>query len=316
MAMCTSVLLGDPPPSFATPLTLPHHRAVAAINEVIRHHAPYWRSLRIHIPNCVRASLSSPKHRGKGVSKGKGSRKSDLQLLPPAAREDEPSPDSSLEQLAQGLAGLDISQTSDTPTPPTSTPVGGARLKVHVSPQKGASGDEVKSEPSAGQSAASIQPQPVKETASDEAAAGEGAEPEAEGACGWSKAQTCLELFCGAEPGRDTMYVVNPLSWCPHLDNVKPLPPSGIDVFLPCQDCGSAAENWICLTCYQVFCGRYVNGHMLSHGVMSEHHVVLSFADLSVWCYMCEAYIHNKTLLDAKNAAHCAKFGEEIPPWS
>lgn len=47
MAMCTSVLLGDPPPSLVTPLPPPHHSAVATINEVIRHHAPYWRSLRI-----------------------------------------------------------------------------------------------------------------------------------------------------------------------------------------------------------------------------------------------------------------------------
>ncbi|XP_035759947.1 histone deacetylase 6-like, partial [Neolamprologus brichardi] len=84
-----------------------------------------------------------------------------------------------------------------------------------------------------------------------------GAEPEPEGACGWSKPQTSLELMCGADADGSTLYVVDPLSWCPHLDAVKPLPSSGIDVFRPCQDCGSEAENWICLTCYQVFCGRY-----------------------------------------------------------
>lgn len=48
MAMCTRMLLGDHPPPLATPLPPPHHCAVASINEVIRHHAPYWRSLRIH----------------------------------------------------------------------------------------------------------------------------------------------------------------------------------------------------------------------------------------------------------------------------
>lgn len=48
MAMCTSVLLGDPPPALVTPLPPPHHSAVATINEVIRVQAPYWRSLRIH----------------------------------------------------------------------------------------------------------------------------------------------------------------------------------------------------------------------------------------------------------------------------
>lgn len=53
-------------------------------------------------------------------------------------------------------------------------------------------------------------------------------------------------------PRPQTLYVVDPLPWCPHLDAVRPLPPSGLDVFAPCQDCGSEAENWICLTCYQV----------------------------------------------------------------
>lgn len=48
MAMCTSLLLGDPPPSLVTPLPPPHHFAVATITSVIQHHAPYWRSLRIN----------------------------------------------------------------------------------------------------------------------------------------------------------------------------------------------------------------------------------------------------------------------------
>uniref|UniRef100_A0A3Q3IMY8 Histone deacetylase domain-containing protein n=1 Tax=Monopterus albus TaxID=43700 RepID=A0A3Q3IMY8_MONAL len=47
MAMCTSMLLGDPPSSLVTPFPPPHQSAVATINEVIQHHAPYWRSLRI-----------------------------------------------------------------------------------------------------------------------------------------------------------------------------------------------------------------------------------------------------------------------------
>uniref|UniRef100_A0A8P4KPB6 Protein deacetylase HDAC6 n=1 Tax=Dicentrarchus labrax TaxID=13489 RepID=A0A8P4KPB6_DICLA len=178
MAMCTSVLLGDPPPLLGNAPPPPHHSAVATINEVIRHHAPYWRSLRIH------------------------------------------------------------SQSICLP-------------KVRLSPEKVA-----------------------------------------------------------------TLYVVDPLPWCPHLDAVKPLPPSGIDIFQVCQDCGSDAENWTCLTCYQVFCGRYVNEHMVTHGVVSEHPMVLSFSDLSVWCYLCESYVHNQVLFEAKNVAHCAKFGEEIPPWS
>ncbi|KAF1390992.1 hypothetical protein PFLUV_G00063900 [Perca fluviatilis] len=304
MAMCTSMLLGDPPPSLVTPLPPPHHSAVATINSVIRHHAPYWASLRIHIPEAVRASLPALKHRGKRSSKGKG-RKSepsstDKPPLPPTGLEDTTT-ERGLEQLTQGLAGLDISQANRTSA--TSTPVGGARPKVRLiltceGEMKAEPGEvkaepgevkaepgEVKAEPGEGtpeqsQSAESTLPQPqaVAVAASesvaprDSPAGGAGAEPETEGACGWSKPKTSLELTCGGQT--DTpLYVVDPLSWCPHLDAVKPLPPPGIDVFQSCQDCGSDAENWTCLTCYQI-------------------------------------------LFEAKNAAHCAKFGEEIPPWS
>ncbi|KAK9514654.1 hypothetical protein VZT92_025357 [Zoarces viviparus] len=318
MAMCTSVLLGDPPPSLVTPPPPPHHSAMVTINEVIRHHAPYWMSLRIRISESLRLSLPALKHRS---SKGKG-RKSDKSNpnkppLPSAGLEDittEPS----LEQLTQGLAGLDISQTSADHTPATSNEVGGARPKV----RHGEEEVTCKGTPEQSQSAEStlLQPQAVamaleSVAPDDEAAVGVGAEPETEGACGWSKPETSLELMCGGQT--DTpLYVVDPLSWCPHLDAVKPLPPSGIDVFQSCQDCGSGAENWTCLTCYQVLCGRYVNEHMVTHGVVSEHPMVLSFCDLSVWCYLCESYVHHQILLDAKNAAHCSKFGEEIPPWS
>ncbi|KAK5864111.1 hypothetical protein PBY51_001078 [Eleginops maclovinus] len=321
MAMCTSVLLGDPPPSLATPFPPPHHSAVATINEVIRHHAPYWKSLRIRIPESVRVSVPSPKHRGKRSSKGKG-RKSEQSStnkppLPPTGQQNTTT-ECGLEQLTQGLAGLDISQIAANQAPATSTPVGGARPKVRQSPEKVESAALT---PENSQSKDSTQTQDVTAAAPDSVAPGDkpaseaGAGPEEEGACGWSKPQTSLELTCGGQA--DTpLYVVDPLSWCPHLDVVKPLPATGIDIFQPCQDCGSEAENWICLTCYQVFCGRYVNEHMVTHGVVSEHPMVLSFCDLSVWCYLCESYVHNQILFEAKNSAHCAKFGEEIPPWS
>ena len=42
---------------------------------------------------------------------------------------------------------------------------------------------------------------------------------------------------------------------------------------------------------FQVFCSRYVNEHMVKHGESTGHPVVLSYADLSVWCYPCENYI-------------------------
>uniref|UniRef100_A0A674MJX9 Protein deacetylase HDAC6 n=1 Tax=Takifugu rubripes TaxID=31033 RepID=A0A674MJX9_TAKRU len=322
MAMCTSVLLGDPPPALLTPLPPPHHSAVATINEVIRCHAPYWRSLRIHIPESVRASLPSPKDHGKRSSRGKGRKSEETRrdkppMSPPRQRGT--LVDQSLEALTRGLASLDITQTAASPSPATSTPVGGARPKVHRSPQMLTCDQEVKVE-SREQTCSAPRSQPEAQAAVQLAATGSGSAggagpgPEAKGACGGSASQHSMELTRGGQI--NALYVVDPLPWCPHLDAVKPLPPSGVDIFKPCQDCGSEVENWICLTCYQVFCGRYVNEHMVTHGVVAEHPVVLSFSDLSVWCYLCEAYIHNQILFEAKNSAHWAKFGEEMPSWS
>lgn len=50
----------------------------------------------------------------------------------------------------------------------------------------------------------------------------------------------------------------------------------------------------------QVFCGRYVNKHMLVHEANSGHKVALSMADLSVWCYACDSYLDN-------HVSHCIK---------
>uniref|UniRef100_A0A8C6PWG1 Histone deacetylase 6 n=1 Tax=Nothobranchius furzeri TaxID=105023 RepID=A0A8C6PWG1_NOTFU len=205
MAMCTSVLLGDPPPSLSMPLPPPHYGAVKTIVEVIQNHAPYWKSLRIH------------EHLTSCQSKSKASR---------CVSSNQTAHD--LEQLAQGLADLDISQASASQPPPvTSTPVGGARTKVRLS-------SEVK---------------------------------------GLKKVESEVSPATESVLAQTTLYCVNPLTWCPHLDAVKPLPPSGVDIFAQCEDCSSDSENWICLTCYQV-------------------------------------------LFEARNAAHFAKFGEEVPPQS
>uniref|UniRef100_A0A3P8WRL5 Protein deacetylase HDAC6 n=1 Tax=Cynoglossus semilaevis TaxID=244447 RepID=A0A3P8WRL5_CYNSE len=289
MTMCTSMLLGDPPPSLGTPLPHPHHCAVATINEVIRHHSPYWKSLRIQskyrdlflhrslclfvfclfqcslvfpVPASVRTSLPALKHRGKRSSKGKD-RKSEASSADNTI--------DTLDHLTQGLASLDIGQASPNHSSVTSTPVRGSKAEVCLSQE------DVKKEP---KKAESEQSQSEKNPQS---------------------------------PG---LYLIDPLPWCPHLDAVQPLPPSGVDIHLPCQDCGSDIENWICLTCYQVFCGRYVKEHMVTHGCVTEHPLVLSFSDLSVWCYPCESYIHHQILHEAKNAAHFAKFGVDVPPWT
>ena len=84
---------------------------------------------------------------------------------------------------------------------------------------------------------------------------------------------------------------------------------------MPCKECSSTAENWMCLCCHTVLCGRYVMEHMMFHNLETSHPLALSFSDLSVWCYPCESYIDNSQLHIYKNLAHRHKFGEDMQ-WS
>ncbi|XP_037919448.1 histone deacetylase 6 isoform X1 [Hermetia illucens] len=114
----------------------------------------------------------------------------------------------------------------------------------------------------------------------------------------------------------EEMYAVVPLKNCPHLSRLNPdETPQRIVTSSPCSGCQSSIENWICLHCFQTYCGRYIGEHMLYHHLESDHPLTLSFSDLSVWCYPCEAYIDNPILHKYKNLAHVDKFGEELV-WS
>ncbi|KAK0398148.1 hypothetical protein QR680_002447 [Steinernema hermaphroditum] len=93
---------------------------------------------------------------------------------------------------------------------------------------------------------------------------------------------------------------------------VKDVPSLGIDARVKCGKCDNVGENWICLGCYEVHCGRHVNEHALYHFLETEHAMALSLADLSVWCYVCDSYVHNDVLTPAKRVAHISKFGCDI----
>lgn len=134
------------------------------------------------------------------------------------------------------------------------------------------------------------------------------------------------------------MYAVVPLKTCPHLSSLRFNEAPNrkilqliffniiqiiifnfchleIKTTTSCQSCESPLENWICLMCYHVYCGRYIMEHMLYHHLETDHPLTMSFNDLSVWCYKCEAYIDNPVLFKYKNLAHNDKFGEEMT-WS
>ncbi|KAM4818742.1 protein deacetylase HDAC6 isoform 2-T3 [Thomomys bottae] len=116
-----------------------------------------------------------------------------------------------------------------------------------------------------------------------------------------------------AESDEDLFYAVTPMPWCPHLGAVCPIPAAGLDVSQPCNTCGTFEENWVCLSCYKVYCSRYINGHMVNHYEASQHPLVLSCVDLSSWCYHCQAYVHHQDVLHVKIVAHQNKFGEDMP---
>ncbi|XP_045164142.2 histone deacetylase 6-like isoform X1 [Mercenaria mercenaria] len=146
---------------------------------------------------------------------------------------------------------------------------------------------------------------------SEESMAEQGSSNGAEG--GSDKFSSNKELLKHYEDqGVEAMYAVEPLKDCKHLDEVAPLPEGGLNVNDPCEECEAKGENWVCLVCYKVYCSRYVKEHMVKHGKEAKHPVVLSYADLSVWCYECDNYLDNEKLKPAKQSAHKSKFGRDL----
>jgi histone deacetylase 6 len=107
----------------------------------------------------------------------------------------------------------------------------------------------------------------------------------------------------------DQPFAVQPLLFCPHLEEInQPDDNVKIDARAPCVKCADRKENWICLSCYQVYCSRFVNGDMSAHHEATKHPMALSFSDMSVWCYVCDSYVHNELLMKAKELAYESKF--------
>ncbi|KAH7365880.1 hypothetical protein KP509_18G051200 [Ceratopteris richardii] len=116
--------------------------------------------------------------------------------------------------------------------------------------------------------------------------------------------------------GYSSGYVL-PLTYCPHLPAELPFSPSSCpDLGMPCHRCGSFQENWVCLVCQIVGCGRYINGDMLAHSQSTDHAVAMSFSDLSVWCFKCDAYLDAEAIHQLRSIftlIYTKKFGESPP---
>jgi hypothetical protein len=107
---------------------------------------------------------------------------------------------------------------------------------------------------------------------------------------------------------------------CPHVENsvARTDPAPGFSIDGSCKECGDITERWVCLTCYEVHCGRYANKHMIQHNQQNPgHDVCLNLKDLSIWCQRCQQYLDTfKQPLTVKvfNYFHKLKFKDEDLP--
>ncbi|GBG26941.1 Ubiquitin carboxyl-terminal hydrolase 44 [Hondaea fermentalgiana] len=112
---------------------------------------------------------------------------------------------------------------------------------------------------------------------------------------------------------------------CSHTSGITQSSDHVQDINAQCATCAamgvlpSAAasqENWVCLDCAGVFCGRYNSRHMLEHHQNTGHAVCLSLQDLSIWCYSCVQYVDHtffpRTQAVFDHFSHL-KFGDRGP---
>ena len=76
------------------------------------------------------------------------------------------------------------------------------------------------------------------------------------------------------------------------------------------NNCEEENENWVCVTCLDYFCSRYVNEHAVDHFQSTDHPIGLSMFDLSFWCYKCNRYIKDPKLTIFRDVLYKSKFGQ------
>ncbi|MCO5570522.1 hypothetical protein L7F22_024245 [Adiantum nelumboides] len=119
----------------------------------------------------------------------------------------------------------------------------------------------------------------------------------------------------GDVAGHESGYV-QPRTHCPHLPSTPIHPSHYPPMGTPCRSCGALQENWVCLICQAVECGRYINGHMLAHSKTSDHAIAISHSDLSIWCFKCDAYLDAQAIPQLQPVfalMYRLKFGEAPP---
>lgn len=103
-----------------------------------------------------------------------------------------------------------------------------------------------------------------------------------------------------------------PISNSPSPPSPSPPPTT---VTQACGKCPNSSENWMCLQCNKIFCGRFAKGHMVEHNEETGHAIACGLDDLSFWCYKCESYLshlHIRKIYDLYKELHVVKFGEAL----
>ncbi|KAL5965655.1 Histone deacetylase 6, partial [Taenia solium] len=71
-----------------------------------------------------------------------------------------------------------------------------------------------------------------------------------------------------SDPTPDRLFAVEPILWCPHLEQVASASQWHPEVTHPCTRCENRHENWVCLTCYEVLLEAKQALHLAKFGVV------------------------------------------------
>lgn len=116
-------------------------------------------------------------------------------------------------------------------------------------------------------------------------------------------------------PSLDEGHAVAALRSCPHTAVSVSQTDVELDSRGPiCATCPASDEVWICACCGTIGCSRFQAGHAAVHARESGHHIAISWADMSVWCYMCESYLDSFVIPDLHHVfrqVYVRRFHEE-----
>ncbi|XP_053149724.1 histone deacetylase 6 isoform X2 [Hemicordylus capensis] len=303
MAMCTRSLLGDPPPPLGR-LKPPHPSALQSLARVTAVHRKYWASLRLEVPALLREKPRTRAGKGTPIPNEISIDGPPELLASPTAQFMETVTEVIRSPMAPSVANVIASPTvqpvddvdANLPVPPVVSvddaviALGSLQLEDHPTEEsETASGSLSSDSSSVGGARQKVRCSPDKT---------EPAEPT-------QSRDTSTGNSSGEAESPSKETEVSPPAFQPSPTEIILLDEAtgGCSSFceLPGKDLSDG-----------VGCGRYINQHMITHNLESGHPLALSFADLSVWCYVCQAYVHHPALFEAKSQAHKMKFGMDM----